>query len=237
MVDAFIGCCATIQKWLIFFVNFILFIFGVVQMGFGAYVLAAGSDSLGFAAEVLDGNDTIVYAMLVFGAIILIISLQGCIGAKRESKFLLWIYAVILFFLIMGQAMTVALVAVSVEYGDSIFETFWKQFDAATIDDVEQTYQCCSFNGDPANANDTWAADVTDYDECSSVNSFDPMETCWDKFSGTIYGNYESILIILAIFLGVQIVIYFCVQYVIQSIAKAEGRVSGKEIEFQTPNV
>jgi len=229
MVDEDIGCCATVQKWLIFVVNFILFIFGAVQIGIGAYVLAAGSDGLGFAAELLDGNDTAVKAILAFGIIIVFISFQGCVGAKRESKCLLWIYAFILFFMIMGQAMSVAVVAVSVEYGDSIFESLWKELDAETIDDIEQTYECCSFNGD---SNETWIGDQSEYDECVSDNSFDPMETCWGKFSGKIDDNYDMVKIVTAIILGFQVVIYFCTHYVIQSIAEAEGAEAGRDIEF-----
>jgi len=233
MVDEDIGCCATIQKWLIFFVNFILFIFGVTQIGIAAYVLAAGSESLGFAADLLDGNDSAVKAMLAFGIIVVFISFQGCVGAKKESKCLLWIYAIILFFMIMGQAMTVAVVAVSVEYGDSIFESLWKELDADTISDIEVAYECCSFNGDAENANDTWAGDVTEYDECVSANSFDPMETCWGKFSGKIDDNYEMVKMITASILGIQTLIYFCTHYVIQSIAEAEGaEIGGRDIEF-----
>jgi len=235
MADEDLGCCATVQKWLIFIVNFLLFVFGTVQIGIAVYVLVAGSDSLGFAADVLDGNDTAVNAMLAFGIIVVFISFQGCVGAKKESKCLLWIYAIILFFMIMGQAMTVAVVAVSVEYGESIFESLWKELDADTIDDIETTYECCSFNGD--NANDTWAGDVTEYNQCTSDNSFDPMLTCWGKFEGKINDNYDMVKIITAIVLGVQTVIYFCTHYVIQSIAEIDGVQQGRDIEFSGKHV
>jgi len=230
-----LGFCASFQKWMIFVINFILFIFGAIQIGIAGYVLAAGSDSLGFAADVLDGNDTAVKAMLAFGIIVVFISFQGCMGAKRKSKCLLWIYAVILFFMIMGQAMTVAVVAVSLEYGEEIFESLWKELEADTIDDIEVTYECCSFNGD--NANDTWAGDVTEYDQCVSDNSFDPMVTCWGKFEKTIDDNYDMVKIITAIVLGVQTLIYFCTHYLIQSIAEAEGTEKGNDIELPGGNM
>jgi len=230
MVEEDIGCCATLQKWLIFIVNVILFIFGTVQIGVACYVLAAGSESLGFAADLLDGNESAVQAMLAFGIIIVFISFVACVGAKRESICLLWLYAFILFFMIMGQAMTVAVTGVSVEYGDSIFESLWKKLDADRIDDIEQTYKCCSFNGeDPSN---TWPADADEFTECSGENSFSPMETCWGKFEVTISDNYDMVKIITIIVLAVQTLIYFSTHFVIQSIAEAEGVEAEKEIEI-----
>jgi len=231
MVDEDIGCCATIQKWLIFIVNIILFIFGTIQVGVACYVIAAGSENLGFAAELLDGNDSAVYAMLAFGIIIIIISFFACVGAKSESTCMLWVYAVVLFFMIMGQAMVVAVSAVSMEYGDSIFESLWKKLDNETIEDIEQTYECCSFNGD--DVNNTWTADRVQYLSCSSSNSFDPMETCWGKFESSIETNYNLVKSITAIVLAVQTLIYFSTHYVIQSIAEAEGAEAEKDnVEF-----
>jgi len=216
-----IGCCATIQKWLIFIVNIILFIFGIIQIGIACYVIAAGSDSLGFAAEVLDGNESAVQAMLAFGILVVLISFVACVGATKESKCLLWLYAVVLFFMILGQAMTVAVTAVSVEYGDSIFSSLWKKLDNDTISDIEQTYKCCSFNGD--DANNTWPADAAQYVSCSSKNNWVPMKSCWGKFETDVDENYDMVRIITAIVLTVQIVIYFSTHFVIQSIAEAEG--------------
>jgi len=230
MVDEDIGCCATLQKWSIFIVNIVLFIFGIVQVGIACYVLAAGSDSLGFAADVLDGNESTVQALLAFGIIIVIISFVACVGAKKESICMLWLYAFILFFMIMGQAMTVAVTGVSVEYGDSIFESLWKKLDADTINDIQQTYKCCSFNG--VNVNSTWLADADQYNACSAANNWKPMQTCWGKFEGTVNDNYNMVKIITIIVLTVQIQIYFSTHYVIQSIAEAEGCEAQKEIEI-----
>jgi len=227
MVDEDIGCCATFQKWVIFFVNFVLFIFGIVQMAIACYILAGGSEGLEFASDV-EGNDSAVNALLAFGILLAFVSLQGCLGAKRESKCLLWMYAIILLFMIIGQAMVVAVVAVSVKYGDSIFESLWKDLEPDTISDIEAAYQCCSFNGD---STDTWAGDVTEYNQCILDNSFDPMETCWGKFERTIEENYDMVKIVTALIMGTQILIYLITHFVIQSIAEAEGAEAGK-IEF-----
>jgi len=221
-----LGCCATIQKWLIFIVNIILFIVGIAQMSIASYILIAGSDDLGFAAEVFEGNDNAVNAVLAFGIIFVFISFWACIGASRQSKCMLWIYAIILFLMILGQAMSVAVIGVSVEYGDSIFGSLWQELEPDTITNIEETYKCCSFNGD---SDDTWASDVVDFQECSSTNDFDPMQSCWGKFEKKIDENYGMVQSATAVFLGFQILIYFCTHYVIQAIAEFEGGAEARE--------
>jgi len=220
MVDD-IGCCATFQKWLIFIVNIILFIIGTIQIGIACWVLAAGTDSLGFLADILDGNMQGTQAMLAFGVFILIISFLACFGALKESKCILWLYAALLFFMIMGQTIIVAVTSMSVEYSDSIFGSLWKKLDADAIDAIQQTYECCSFNGD--DANNTWPSDADQYTACSNENDWVPMETCWKKFKGTLDDNYDIVTMVTIVVLTVQIVVYFSTHFVIQSIAEAEG--------------
>jgi len=221
-----LGCCATIQKWLIFLVNIILFIVGITQLGIASYMLVAGTDDLGFASELFEGNDTAVNAVLALGIIYVFISFWACVGAMRESKCMLWIYAVILFLMIVGQAMSIAVIAVSVEFGDSIFGSLWQELKPDTIIDIQDTYKCCSFNG---NSNDTWAGDAQNFEECSQNNDFDPMQSCWEKFEGRIDSNYNMVKTITAVFLGFQILIYLSTHYVIQAIAGAEGEAEERE--------
>jgi len=221
-----LGVCATIQKWLIFIVNIILFIAGVAQIGIATYILVADSDDLGFAAELFEGNDSAVNALLGFGIIFVFISFWACIGAMMHSTCMLWIYAIILFLMILGQAMSVAVVAVSVEYGDSIFGSLWQELEPETIADIEDTYKCCSFNG---NSSETWEADAQNFQGCSTEKDFDPMQSCWQKFEGRINENYNMVKGVTSIFLGFQILIYFSTHYVIQSIAEAEGGADARE--------
>jgi len=228
-----LGCCGNFHKLLVFIVNIVLCIFGFTQVGVAIYVVAAGAagtDGLGFSADVLEGNDSAIQAMLAFGILIVIISFVACIGAAKESICLLWVYAVVLFFMIMGQAMVIAVTGVSVEYGDSIFESLWKKLDADTIEDIEQTYMCCSFNG--KDAVNTWEADAIQFTSCSTENSWTPMETCWGKFEKTINNNFDMVRIITSIVLAVQVVIYFSTHFVIQSIAEAEGVEAQNDIEI-----
>jgi len=222
-----LGCCATIQKWLIFIVNIILFIVGIAQIGIATYILVADSDDLGFASDLFEGNENAVNAVLAFGIIFVFISFWACVGAMRESKCMLWIYAIILFLMILGQAMSVAVIAVSVKYGDSIFGSLWQELEPDTIDNIQETYKCCSFNGD---SDDTWASDSVKFRvECPSKYDFDPMESCWGKFEKKIDDNYTMVKNATAVFLGFQILIYFCTHYVIQTIAEFEGAAEAHE--------
>lgn len=213
-----LDCCASMHVGMIFTVNIILFVVGIVQIGISSYFLVAGSDDLGFVSEVYQGNDSAVNSTLAFGVLFVVISFLACCGAIRHSKCMLWIYAIILFFIIMGQAMTVAALAVAGDYGDSIFAELWRKLDAETKDDIENTYECCSFNG---NSDDTWLEDTTRYATCTGTKGYD--ESCWQKFESKVDENYDMIRTAAAVFLCFQIMIYFSTHYVIQSIAEAEG--------------
>jgi len=213
-----LDCCGALHVFMIVAVNVILFIAGIVQIGISSYFLVAGTDLLGFVSDIYQGNDSAVYSTLAFGVLVVIFSLWACCGAIRHSKCMLWVYAIVLFFIIMGQAMTVAALGVSMEYGDSIFADLWKELEPATIDDIENTYECCSFNG---NSTDTWIEDAARYQNCTGEKNYN--ESCWQKFESEVDENFDIVRMVTAIFLGVQILIYFSTHFVIQSIAEAEG--------------
>jgi len=222
-------CCATLQIAIIFTVNIILFIVGIVQVAIASYILVAGSDDLGFVSDIYQGNDEAVNATLTLGVLFIIISFWACCGAIRHSKCMLWVYAVVLFFIIMGQAMTVSALAVSINYGEAIFGDMWKDLEPETIDEIEDTYECCSFNGD---STDSWLEDNENYAMCSSAAGKGFEESCWQKFETDVDENYDMVRTVAAIFLGFQILIYFSTHYVIQSIAESEGLEERPESEM-----
>jgi len=213
-----LDCCATIHVGIIFAVNILLFIIGIVQIGISSYFLVAGTDDLGFVSDIYQGDDTAVNSTLAMGVLFVIISFWACCGAKRHSKCMLWVYAIVLFFVIMGQAMTVAALGVSMDYGEAIFADMWKELEPETADNIEYNYRCCSFNG---NSRETWPEDAARYQLCTTYKGY--SESCWQKFESQIDENYDMVRIATAIFLGFQILIYFSTHYVIQSIAEAEG--------------
>jgi len=221
MVD---GCCATIQKWLIFIINFVLFLFGAAQIGVAVYIMYGDGEGLGWISDLMDGNDTVGQVTLAFGVVLFLLAFLGCCGAKRDSRSMLWIYAIVLYFMLMGQAMVIAIAALSSEYGEAIFQSMWEDLDDATITDIEDAYECCSFNGD--NENDTTTADVTDYEDCSTTHVDDgwgDIESCWTKFSSDVEDNYMMIVYAVAVAFAVQVMIYFSTHYLMQEIAEDQG--------------
>lgn len=228
MVEEEIGCCATMQKWTLWIINILLFIFGVVELGVGIYLLSGGG-GLEFISDLLDGNNQIAYAVLALGVCFIFLSFFGCAGAMWESKCLLWIYAVILFALIIVQAIVAAVGGVTKEYGKEIFEKLWKKLTDATQDDIQDSFKCCSYNGA---LGASWTDDNAAYASCYAANhnstEWDPITSCWDKFEGDINSNFSTIVTVVSIALGVQIIIYFMTHFLIQKIAEAEGVEDGR---------
>lgn len=104
-MDGFIG---NLLKYLLFFVNFILFIFGCVILGLSVLVLVDGPQFLELVEETkavvseeadVDTSDlevsiytTAVYIFLALSAFLVLVSFCGCCGAWKENRCMLGIY-------------------------------------------------------------------------------------------------------------------------------------------------
>eukprot|EP00088_Acartia_fossae_P023820 TRINITY_DN2481_c0_g1_i3.p1 TRINITY_DN2481_c0_g1~~TRINITY_DN2481_c0_g1_i3.p1 ORF type:complete len:274 (+),score=63.35 TRINITY_DN2481_c0_g1_i3:74-895(+) len=111
------GCCQNLVKYSLFLTNFLVFVLGLVTLGFGIWVLV---DKPGFldlfdnAQSVLDqqgvdisGFDLGIYAgapiiLIVAGVITSIIAFLGCCGAIKENKCMLISYFVIILAVFIG---------------------------------------------------------------------------------------------------------------------------------------
>jgi len=104
------GCLPKTVKFLLFITNFLVFILGIVTLGFGIWVLVDKPSFLNLfedAQEVLDNNnihtegfDISVYAsapivLIIVAVIVSLIAFFGCFGALKESKCLLITYFII----------------------------------------------------------------------------------------------------------------------------------------------
>merc|ERR1712126_642527 len=105
------GCVPNFVKYNLFLTNFIVFILGIVTLGFGIWILVDKPSFLDLftdAQDILDehkvdtsGFDLGVYAsapviLIVVAVIVSLIAFFGCFGALKESKCLLITYFVIL---------------------------------------------------------------------------------------------------------------------------------------------
>jgi len=217
------GCCGSCHKWFIFIVNFLLFLIGALQVGIAGYLLIDAPEGVVvFTTDVL-GNDSGVRHMLVFGSVLIFLSFLGCIGAKRENRCILWIYAFILFLLISFQAMSLGQVDVYIQHSEPIFGSMWKNLENDTVINIEETFGCCSFNG--ADQENSWESDVSRYDNCNTTypGLVQPIETCWAKFNSEIEQNYLNLKRIFLLFILLQILIYFSTQYMIHTIVATES--------------
>jgi len=104
------GCLPKTVKFLLFLTNFLVFILGIVTLGFGIWVLVDKPSFLNLfedAQGVLNDNnihtegfDISIYAsapviLIVVAVIVSLIAFFGCFGALKESKCLLITYFII----------------------------------------------------------------------------------------------------------------------------------------------
>jgi len=119
------GCVPNFVKYTLFLTNFIVFILGIVTLGFGIWILVdkpSFLDLFSNAEDVLNENnidtngfDLGVYAgapiiLIVIAVIVSLIAFFGCFGALRESKCLLITYFVILLAIFIGAIVGAVLI-------------------------------------------------------------------------------------------------------------------------------
>lgn len=93
------NCCESIVKYLIFIVNFIFAVTGLLLIGFGVYVYVYTQAN---SYPELEGEDLFKAAffipilLITIGVFILVIFFIGCCGSLLESRCMLLTYAVLL---------------------------------------------------------------------------------------------------------------------------------------------
>merc|ERR1719195_1019033 len=178
-----LGCCGCLEKWFIWIVNMALFLVGLVQIAAGAYALK--SDTVDWTGT------TLPKAVIILGAFVMVIAFLGCCGAARENKCMLWIYALLLFFLILGQTACFSVMAVSGNYTEKFLQDAWEHLEPETITKIQDTFECCSFNGDYNVNPDAGKEDHAAWETCKNQYS----ETCYNKVHDEVKDNIKIVLI------------------------------------------
>jgi len=205
-----LGCCGFLEKWFLGIVNFILFVVGIAQIGCGIYVMTSN-------ASTWTGSDLANY-VAVIGACVAFIAFLGCCGAIKENKCLLWIYAFLLFWIILAQSVGLTICVIGESYTEDFLADAWDELSTADQTKIEDEYNCCSFNG---NSTDSTTADRQEYTDCLSENP-SYTETCWEKVHGEVERNLKSITIAVAIVVCSQILFLFITMGLINGITMAD---------------
>merc|ERR1719369_1967292 len=204
-----LGCCGCVEKWFLSIVNLILFIVGLSQIGCGIYVITSD-------ASEWTGNGLANYVVGI-GFCVAFIAFLGCFGAIKENKCMLWIYAFLLFWIILAQTVGLTVCAIGETYTEVLLADCWDSLSTEDQTNIEDQYHCCSFNGNSPNAT---IADKEDYNECIAINPT-YEKSCWEKVHGTVSSNLRSVTIAVAIVVVSQIIFLFMTMALINGISMA----------------
>merc|ERR1719285_271033 len=154
----------------------------------------------------------------IIGACVAFIAFLGCCGAFKESKCLLWIYAFMLFWIILAQSVGLTICAIGETYTEDFLEDCWEHLSANDQAKIEDEYKCCSFNG---NSTDSTTADQEAYISCVHDNP-SYVTSCWEKVHGEVSHNLKTITIAVGIVVVSQILFLFMTMALINGISMAK---------------
>ncbi|XP_067654400.1 tetraspanin-1-like [Haliotis asinina] len=101
-----LGCCGKTFSCLFSFCNVVFSIIGVVTVGTGIFIKVHPSPAQFLTNLDVDGYDQYVdnsaWIIIVFGALVLLVSLCGCVGAYNKSKCLLGMYITFTLIVVFG---------------------------------------------------------------------------------------------------------------------------------------
>ncbi|XP_047527645.1 CD63 antigen-like isoform X1 [Vanessa atalanta] len=146
------GCGTSFVKYVLFFFNLVVALFGLAVIGIGVAVLLNWS----VIKQELQGHLTVApWVFIIIGAVMFVIAFFGCCGAIRESHCMVVTYAIFLLVIIIVQ---VVLAVLMFTYADNIKEALVKSvnslFDKRSIDPAAETVfnnlqeqlNCCGKN-------------------------------------------------------------------------------------------
>jgi len=163
-------CSYNCTKYLVFFFNLLFWILGLIIIGIGAWAAADKNflENLGFPMRQLDEEtlqtvfraiQMFAIALVILGAIVLVIGFFGCCGAIRENQCCLGIFFVLLFicFLItvaIGGLLMFFFLSSTDQNGPykeafiGMTDAVWEALGAEGKKDFENKYKCCGAKND-----------------------------------------------------------------------------------------
>ncbi|CAF1288296.1 unnamed protein product [Adineta steineri] len=162
------SCGIQCTRTILFILNILFFIFGIILLGFGIYINVNKKLDIALSehlnTRIIGGNalEDVGYILIIVAVFTILLSAFGCLGSIFKNRVFLYLYAVILSLLIITElAAFIIILSSRVAIRDSYHSGFEEFFNHAynqnrtdltdLIESMEREFKCCG------------AENVTDY--------------------------------------------------------------------------
>eukprot|EP00163_Fabomonas_tropica_P005953 TRINITY_DN15592_c0_g1_i1.p1 TRINITY_DN15592_c0_g1~~TRINITY_DN15592_c0_g1_i1.p1 ORF type:complete len:232 (+),score=38.69 TRINITY_DN15592_c0_g1_i1:256-951(+) len=121
-----------------FVINFLLLLLAGVLVFAGVYGLTVRDASKHFVGG-------LVYGVLALGLIFAGVALLGALGAKRETKRLMYTYVIVLFILMAGEVAFIVVGKGNEGKLPSVMDSKWTDFGDANRNWYQKEFKCCGY--------------------------------------------------------------------------------------------
>jgi len=181
MVD---GCLGKTVQFILFLTNFLVFVLGVVVLGFGAYVLITGNDLVSLI-DVTDADSIKIYGsaailLIVIACAVVLVTFFGCCGAWKVNRCMLGTYFVMILALFIC-----ILVGAVIAYTQDL------DFVKGALEETQKKY---GHEGtDETIITDAWNSFQEDFDCCGVSNRTDWADSgaIFKDKDGNIQNSYK----------------------------------------------
>jgi len=181
MVD---GCLGKTVQFILFLTNFLVFVLGVVVLGFGAYVLITGNDLVSLI-DVTDADSIKIYGsaailLIVIACAVVLVTFFGCCGAWKVNRCMLGTYFVMILALFIC-----ILVGAVIAYTQDL------DFVKGALEETQKKY---GHEGtDETIITDAWNSFQEDFNCCGVSNRTDWADSgaIFKDKDGNIQNNYK----------------------------------------------
>jgi len=181
MVD---GCLGKTVQFILFLTNFLVFVLGVVVLGFGAYVLITGNDLVSLI-DVTDADSIKIYGsaailLIVIACAVVLVTFFGCCGAWKVNRCMLGTYFVMILALFIC-----ILVGAVIAYTQDL------EFVKGALEETQKKY---GHEGtDETIITDAWDSFQEDFDCCGVSNRTDWADSgaIFKDKDGNIQDSYK----------------------------------------------
>jgi len=181
MVD---GCLGKTVQFILFLTNFLVFVLGVVVLGFGAYVLITGNDLVSLI-DATDADSIKIYGsaailLIVIACAVVLVTFFGCCGAWKVNRCMLGTYFVMILALFIC-----ILVGAVIAYTQDL------EFVKGALEETQKKYGQDDAEG--TIITDAWNSFQEDFDCCGVSNRTDWTGTgaVFKDENGIIQNNWK----------------------------------------------